>query len=376
MNKYNKNWITRFNKNKSKEYYKEILNEEFPNNIKCKDCEDVIYYYDSTFINSKNRLHPHKKSFLSFKNIFENIYYLSVCEECLIKKYPEYDTYNKSRVFNRLCDITAYAYNIPNNISNLWKKRNYAITLENLIIKHGDLEGNKIWNNYLEKQSVTNSFEYKKEKYGWDEDKFKEFNLSRSVTIENMIKKHGELKGITLWNDYIERQKYTCSKEYFIKEYGDITGLEKFENFSKQRTLNGGYSKISITLFDKLKSILSPKNYTIFYGENEYFFNTNGHFYLVDFFIKDLNIAIEFNGDVWHANPLLFKEDDRPFPFDKKYTSKDIWERDSERLKFLKDKVKDVIIIWEKELSEKGINRIVEELMEKIKIYEYDGIQF
>ena len=46
----------------------------------------------------------------------------------------------------------------------------------------------------------------------------------------------------------IERQKYTCSKEYFIKEYGDITGLEKFENFSKQRTLNGGYSKISITL--------------------------------------------------------------------------------------------------------------------------------
>ena len=216
MYEYNKTWITKFNKNKSKESYRTILNKEFPDNKKCKSCGDIIYYYDSTFKNGEKGLCLHKKSYLSSKNIFDKDYYLSFCEDCLTKKFPEYQTFNKSRVFNKLGNVTIYAYDIPLEISEKWKKENYAITLENLIVRHGEENGNKMWNNYLEKQALTNTFEYKKEKYGWDYEKFKEYNLSRSITIENMIKKHGQEKGLKLWNDYIERQKYTCKRTHHL----------------------------------------------------------------------------------------------------------------------------------------------------------------
>lgn len=307
------------------------------------------------------------------KNIFDVKYQLSVCEDCLTNRFPEYKTFNKSRVFNKLGDVTIYAFGIPIEIAVKWKKQNYAITLENLVMKHGDIEGSKIWNNYLEKQSLTNTFEYKKEKYGWDEEKFKEYNLSRSVTIENMVKKHGEKEGLKLWDNYTDRQKYTCSKEYFIKEYGEKFGLDKFENFSKMRSFNCGYSKISILFFDELIKKLYSKNYTIFYQDNEYFFNIDGNFYLVDFFIKELNLVIEFNGDAWHANPKIYKEEDIPIKFNEKFESlkaKVIWERDTKKLENLKTKVRDVIIVWEKDLTEKGIDKLTEELVKKIKLYE------
>ena len=45
-----------------------------------------------------------------------------------------------------------------------------AITLENMIRKYGDVDGEIKWEQYKDKQSYTNSYEYKKEKYGWTYD--------------------------------------------------------------------------------------------------------------------------------------------------------------------------------------------------------------
>jgi len=67
---YDKIWITWFNKNKTKNLYGEILNDNFPNHNKCKNCNGPIYYYDSTFSINKNNLFPLKKSYLSSKNVF------------------------------------------------------------------------------------------------------------------------------------------------------------------------------------------------------------------------------------------------------------------------------------------------------------------
>lgn len=139
MNKYNKTWITLFNKNKTKDLYREVLNKEFPHNDKCLCCDDIIYYYDSTFKNLDGVLTPTNKSYLSYKDIDGEKYYLSVCEDCLIKKYPKYEKINKSRVFNRICDITEYAFNIPIEISNKWKKNNYAITKDTIVIWEHEL---------------------------------------------------------------------------------------------------------------------------------------------------------------------------------------------------------------------------------------------
>jgi hypothetical protein len=365
-NKYNKSWINWFLKNKTKEIYNDILIECFPDHSRCRCCGGPIYYYDSIFrINNKYQLYVDKKSYLTKKNILGQNYYLSVCEDCLSNKFPLYQEINKTRVFNRLCDITNYAFDVPEQISKEWKNQNYSIRLETMIEKYGDIDGTEKWNNYCEKQSITNTYTYKKDKYGWTEEQFDEYNKSRSVTIDNCIKKHGEIDGLKIWNDYIDKQRYSCSLDYFIEKYGEDIGHEKFEKFSKNRQSFSGYSNISQVLFESLKNKIN-KNYTYFHAEcnNEY---SIGPYYL-DFFIEELNLAIEFYGDVWHANPLIYKDIDRPNPFNKTLTSSMIWEKDDKRIKFIKTKIKDVFIVWEKDLHEKGLENIVEELLKLINL--------
>ena len=377
---YNKTWITWFNKNKTKELYNYVLIKELPNHRKCLYCDGPIYYYDSIFSIDKNyNIYPNKKSYLTKKTLLEKDYTLSVCEDCLIEKYPEYNNLNKGRVFNRICDITCFAFDIPNDISEQWKKQNYSITEKTLISKHGEKNGKEKWKNYCEKQAITNTFEYKKEKYGWNEKKFDEYNRSRSITLKNIIEINGEEKGLEIWNNYIDRQRYTCSLEYFISQYGEMNGIEKFENFVNKRSFEFGYSDISQKIFDELKNKLDKLNeYTLFYATNnkEYYFvdTVNNITYMTDLFIKELNLVIEFNGDKWHANPKIFFENDIPISFlknhNKPYLAKDIWKKDYDKIKFLKTKVRDVIIIWEKDLKEKGIFKIIEEIIEKIKEFE------
>jgi len=376
FNKYNKTWTTWFSKNKTKELYNDILLECFPEHKRCTCCNGPIYYYDSTYaIDRDFNLYINKKSYLSQKEILGNKYNLSVCEDCLTKKFPEYQTLNKSRVFNRICDITNYAFNIPDSVSTEWKQQNYAITLDNLIIKHGIENGTVAWEEYCRKQSETNTFEYKQEKYGWTKKQFNEYNKTRSTTLENLIIRHGEVEGKDMWKKYIDRQRYTCSLDYFLKEYGEDIGREKYRNFAEKRVESNfefGYSEISQKIFHKIKEKID-KEYTYYYADDynrEKMFNDDLKYYLIDFYIKELNIAIEFNGDLFHANPEKFDEYDKPNPFDKELLAKTIWEKDRIKIDFVKTKVREVIIVWEKELKEKGIELLTDELVEKIKTYE------
>jgi len=215
----NKEFIEWFNKNNSKEEYSKIFNKYFIDSPKCRICNDIVYYYDSTFLIDKGKqLKLKKKSCLSSKYL-DKEYFLSICEDCLTKKYPEYQQKNKSRVFNQMNYITGYAFDIPDDVSVNWIKDKYAITENNLIKKWGEEVGKEKWKTYCNKQSLTNKFEYKMEKYGWTKDKFDEYNKSRSITLDIMIKKYGENIGIIKWNDYIEKQKTTKSKSYVIEKH-------------------------------------------------------------------------------------------------------------------------------------------------------------
>ena len=114
--KTNKEFIEYFNKNKSKDSYREIFNKYFLNDSKCRICSDVIYYYDSTFTFKSKKIQPKGKSFLTTKNV-DRTYHLSVCEDCLTKQYPEYSEKNKSRVFNQMNYLTEYAFDIDHEIA-------------------------------------------------------------------------------------------------------------------------------------------------------------------------------------------------------------------------------------------------------------------
>jgi hypothetical protein len=388
--KLSKKFITWFNKNKSKDLYREVYNNNFDHRNECRVCSDVIYYYDSTFILTKSEnLITKGKSFQSVKKI-GNEYFLNVCEDCLSEKFPEYQSKNKSRVFNQMSDITAFAFNIPSEVKEKWINENVAITEINLIRKYGEIEGGERWKKYCEKQSYTNTLDYKNKKYGWDEKKFNDYNKSRSITLELMIQRHGENLGLIKWNDYLDKQKLTKSRNYvidkygkdfweklckskshtienYIKKYGDEkianAKLEAFYSNLKSPSL---VSKSSQTYFEGLDCFLGKKFKTYYYNKDgkEYGKNLGTRWVYLDYFISDLNLNIEYNGDLFHGNPELFGPDDEPIPFNN-IKAKELWERDREKIELLYTNYGiRTIVIWESKLPK------IEILLEEIKKYE------
>ena len=107
------------------------------------------------------------------KKVDNHRYNLSVCQHCLLKKFPNIK--NLSRIFNTNNEVTCYAFNIPTEIA---KKSNekYAWTKEKAIKKYGEVDGLKKWEEYCKKQAISNTFEYKQNKYGWTKDQFDEYN--------------------------------------------------------------------------------------------------------------------------------------------------------------------------------------------------------
>lgn len=360
-----KKFIENFNKNKTKNGYEEIIDKFFIDAKKCRICKGCIYYYDSTFSVSGELLTLKGKSYLTSK-FLDIEYKLSVCEDCLSLKFPEYQEKNKSRVFNQLNYLTEFAFGIPKEVGKSWMKEKYAITELNLIRKWGEDEGKKRWGVYCQKQSLKNTYEHKRDKYGWTKEKFDEFNKSRSVTLENLVNRHGEEQGLIIWKEYCDKQKYTTSVEYFIEKHGPIKGVEIYENFCKKRLFGAGYSQVSKNFFDKVSE--NFKDLTLFYGENEWYSYdiSNKKYYLIDFYIEELNIGIEFNGDIWHANPKKYSASDKPFPFQKNMTASEVWQRDKLKNDFLQTKLTKLIIIWESDLYQNGINSTVDSIIKQI----------
>jgi hypothetical protein len=324
----------------------------------CKDCGNKVIY---------DKPKKYKKIVLGKE------YTLQVCQKCLLKRFPSIK--NLSRIFNTNNEVTCYAFNIPIEEAKKSNKK-YSWTKEKAIEKYGEEKGLEIWNNYCEKQSQTNTFEYKKEKYGWTKEQFDEYNQSRAVTLENLIKRHGKEKGLEIWNNYIIRQSETKSfnwmvekygeekaieinsqksltLENFIRKYGEEEGALRWEEFSIKRY--NPYSQISQILFEMLDKYLSKK-YTTYYAtknNGEWFVRGNDQVYYLDYFIKELNICIEFNGNAWHGNPKMFKPTDHCHPIYKDMTAFDLQLKDKKRIKELKNKGIKTYIIWESDFDPK-----------------------
>ena len=108
-----------------------------------------------------------------------------------------------------------------------------------------------------------------------------------------------------------------------------------------------GYSKISQDLFNELAK---HTNNEIYYGslnrEYSIYNKENKHVYVFDFTDLTNKKIIEFQGDIYHANPNLFLEDDKPSPWND-LTSKELWERDEYKKQIALNNNFDLIQIWE-----------------------------
>ena len=320
----------------------------------CKECGKFLAYDNAVFhINSVTKkivCDDNKLSFLSTRNYNGNEYHLCRCYDCVCEKFPNFKDV-RFKFAHKAAKYTQYGFGVPDEDFKPVCDARQSVTKEKMIKKYGITEGTERWNSYCKKQSDSNKFEYKHEKHGMTYEEYDEYNKSRAVTLDNMIKRYGVQDGLFHWNQYVERQRYTCTLEYFIEKYGDTIGTEKYNDFVEKRNTSNrlfGPSAISLEMFDKL--IKNYKNNIVYYDENEYSVHTNKLcLYHVDYYDKTLNIIIEFYGDFFHLNPKIYDADFIQFKHhEKAILAKNRWQHDKERIDDIQQTLNcKVIIVWE-----------------------------
>lgn len=309
------------------------------------------------------------------------------CMECGFETNRLQWTHFRYKCTGRFKNSSEYLKSYPNaKIVDQELAQRTTLTESKFIEKYGEIDGLKRWNIYREKQAYSNSFEYKKEKHGWDRQKFDDYNSSRSITLEKCINRHGEEYGIYIWNSYVEQQKYTKTKNYLVDKYGEKIGIEKFNQINRLKSASvnprimAELKNISIDeaveiitsrqnftkyvsllekeFIEKLKKIIGELEYTSIsrpYGKWSTLLNS----YVV-YDIKHKDCIIEFNGDYWHCNPKLFESTDIG-PGNK--LASEIWNRDSKKIQTAVNLGFRTATIWEsdyRKTKQKVIEGIVE----------------
>lgn len=161
----------------------------------------------------------------------------------------------------------------------------------------------------------------------------------------------------------VSKIQATFSLEKCIEKYGKEKGYERWKKRQEkwQDSMNEigfhqlGCSKISQELFSILeeKYEKEDKDYLFYESKNKEYTikNKNGGYYRYDFCDLKNRKIIEFNGDIYHGNPSMFKKDDKPHPF-KDITSKEIWQIDSDKKNLAIENGFQEMVVWEKDYRE------------------------
>lgn len=304
-------------------------------------------------------------------------YYLSCCKDCLLDHFkdnpPKSEKYYfmKANIYGQYC--FGYSYEEYKKICSM----TVGVTYNSMIRKWGKDLGEIKWKEYCDKHSKIASKQYFIDKYGEIEG-LKIYHNSRAITKKGMIKKYGKELGLKKWNSYCEKQRYTCSLEYFIKKYGESIGKEKYKQFTIKRALAGQegqkitVSKISQDLFNNLYKYINKNE--IYYSQlnQEYIIHNDltHKNYLLDFYDKTKNLIIEFQGDYWHANPNKYNKDDiLEFPNNilnrnEKIKAQEIWEYDQNKKDFICEKLNNPIYlqIWESDYRDNK-QKIIQDIL-------------
>lgn len=268
-----------------------------------------------------------------------------------------------------------------------YKNKNSKITknIDNFIKKYGPIIGPQKWDEYRKKQAISNTFNYKKDKHNFTKQDFDAYNKKRACTLANFIKKYGNDIGIDKWNTYKNRQAFTNTKEHLgekyeiinsqkgltlqnaIRKYGEIDGPIYFNEWM-QKLNSACYSKISQILFDSISIHQLFKNEKLYYATKNYEYGLYDEklkrYFKYDFVCSSLKICIEYNGDHYHGNTIIYSADD----FLKgrgctKIKAKDKWAEDAYKIELLKTiKNYDTLIVWDSEYRNNE-NMVIERII-------------
>ena len=171
----------------------------------------------------------------------------------------------------------------------------------------------------------------------YEQKKINEGKLYSQIRVEYWLN-----KGFTLEESKIKVSECqnTFSLKKCVKKYGEEEGLKIFterqnrwqESLLKNGNIKKGFSKISQELFYSLLNFydIEDRNKIKFATHNGEFKINNpfGGIYIYDFVDLKNKKIIEYNGDMYHANPKKYKKTDTPNPYRKDKTAQQIWEFD------------------------------------------------
>lgn len=365
----------------------------------CLECSDIVFYPSTKIkLSAANEALFISSTHKTLKTIGKTQYSLKICYDCLVNKFPEVTQKNPSKLFNTCNVYVKYAFCVSDDDYFLQRSK-HGVTLSSLIKKYGEDDGKSRWDSYCNLQKVTNTFEYKNLKYGMSQIEFDLFNKSRAVTLSNLISKYGKEDGRTRWESYINKQAYTNTLDYYISKYGiekgtsvyleinskkaltlsnyvkrlgEEKGLIQYEKVIRRFSSPNTYSKVSQEFFIELDLLISGLNLTTYYytksGEFGKVLKLSNSYCKLDFYIKELSLAIEYYGVYWHASPRKYQE------FDTVHSNKSasqIWENDRLRNHALLSEYGiETIVVWQDDdyLNRKEIlKKLHDEIKERVR---------
>lgn len=222
------------------------------------------------------------------------------------------------------------------------------------IIKYGEEVGIKLYREKKVKEGKLHSprsVEYWLSKgFSVEESKIKVSESQNKFSLVKCIDKYGEDEGKKIFTD--RQNKWQ-------------------ESLTNNGNMKMGYSKISQELFYRLLETyeIDYRNKINFATHNGEFKlnNPNGGVYIYDFIDIDGKKIIEYNGDMYHANPKKYKETDTPHPYRKNKTSQEIWESDKIKIKTAEDNGFEILTIWDSEYRWGNKEKVIKKCLKFLK---------
>jgi very-short-patch-repair endonuclease len=178
-------------------------------------------------------------------------------------------------------------------------------------------------------------------KYGVDNPS--QAKLVKKKKERSALRKYG-VKNVFQSEEIKEKSKATLMEKYGVEHIAHMDEqIEKMKNC-------GRHSKLQT----KIEDILTKNNIEFKTEKGKIFLKFNNQFKRnycprVDILIPSLKLIVEVNGDIWHANPKIYKENDIIYKYEGPTKAKDIWKFDKIRKKHLESFGYKVILVWERD---------------------------
>jgi hypothetical protein len=226
------------------------------------------------------------------------------------------------------------------------------------------------------------------DKYGEIEGtiKYKKNCKKYSNTLKNFILRHGKEKGNIKFKKYCKKCGHDI--DFFINKYGQIEGTKKYNEWvSKCRVSLGSASKESMNIFFPLIDWLLEKEictlneiYVGIKDNQEYFLNAKKEldtFYWYDFTIPKLKVIIEYNGEIFHPNPIWLKENIEKWNTWKSPYSREnantVYKKNQDKINFAEKRGFNILEIWSSDSVKNNLQKCKTFIknLKLEKIYEY-----